>query len=315
MRRTDSKSLANPIDQIHACKPSLRGRHTQMADLILESPYLPCFSDVRGLAEKLGVSPSTIVRFARCLGYRGYPDFQVSFQNYVQSRWSFEERLEETIRASKSRTASYAQPFEQDIALLREGMSQTSPKAILNGVSEIKRAKNICVLGVRSSFAAAYYLAFRLLRQGFPCRLVGYPGSSFFTELADLRRGYLLIMFTGLPDLLEVVGACRLARRRGARTLAVVSSISSKLAREADIVLFAPRGKESAIQSMTATIALCNCLLWTLARKTHKRGFERMRDVSLLERVFSEGSDQYEMLPPLLRGGDGRAPLRLPGLT
>ena len=111
------------------------------------------------LGQKVGVSESTVVRFATELGFKGYPELQKELQQLIKSKLTAVQRMEvsENLIGDSDIITSV---LNGDIELIRATAEKTSREAFKNAVSEINRAKRIYILGVRSSAALASFLAF-----------------------------------------------------------------------------------------------------------------------------------------------------------
>ncbi|HXV79930.1 MAG TPA: MurR/RpiR family transcriptional regulator, partial [Candidatus Binatia bacterium] len=154
-------------------------------------------------------------------------------------------------------------------------------------VRDVIRARTLYLIGEKSSFSLAHFLYYRLSRLGVRCKLLHFGGSMVFVELADLRKGDVLLAvgFRKIPH--EVCMAVQLAREKGVVTLTVTSQPASPLA-VADVVLYADRGAEEEIQSLTAAMTLCHALIVAIAAKTSRRSTRMWRDIDALESSLDE---------------------------
>jgi DNA-binding MurR/RpiR family transcriptional regulator len=125
-------------------------------------------------------------------------------------------------------------------------------------------------------------------RLGIRCKLLHFGGSTVFVELAGLAKGDVLLAvgFRKIPH--EVSKVVQLARERRIATITVTSQAASPLA-VADVVLYADRGGEEEIQSVTAAMTLCHALIIDVAAKTKHRSTRMWRDIDALENSLDEG--------------------------
>jgi len=272
--------------KISVTRPRLTPQLRRVADCLLHNGTHSCFFNARELAAAAGVSPSAVVRFARELGYAGFQSFKDHLQHTVRVRLSASERVSKTVRSLRKSNV-LERVFEQDTALIKQTLPLISREKFEQAVREIVRARSLYLIGEKSSFALAYFLYYRMSRLGIRCKLLHFGGSTVFVELADLRKGDVLLAvgFRKIPR--EVCKAVQLARDKRAATITVTSQPASPLA-VADVVLYADRGAEEEIQSVTAAMTLCHALIIAVAAKTKQRSTRMWRDIDALESSLDE---------------------------
>jgi DNA-binding MurR/RpiR family transcriptional regulator len=267
--------------KIREARPRLTRQLRKVADCLLHNGTHSCFFNVRELAVTAGVSPSAVVRFTRELGYDGFLSFKDHLQQVVRVRLRASERVSKTVR-SLQKSGILEKVFEQDKGLIDQTLSTTSHEKFDRAVSDVVRGRTLYLLGEKSSFSLAYFLYYRLSRLGVRCKLLHFGGSTVFVELADLTKADVLLAvgFRKIPQ--EVYMAVQFARERRAVTIAITSEPESPLAM-ADVVLYADRGAEEEIQSLTAPMTLCHALIIAVAARTNRRSIRMWRDIDGLE--------------------------------
>lgn len=272
--------------KIRVTRPRLTPQLRKVADCLLHNGTRACFFNVRELAVAAGVSPSAVVRFAREFGYEGFQSFKDHLQHTVRLRLSASERVSKTVRSLR-KSSILERVFEQDVALINQTLALISREKFDRAVGEVIRARTLYLLGEKSSFSLAYLLYYRLSRLGVRCKLLHFGGSTVLVELADLRKGDVLfaVGFRKIPQ--EVYMAVQLAREKRAATIAVTSQPASPLA-VADVVLYAERGAEEQIQSLTAAMTLCHALIIAVTARTSRRSVRMWRDIDALESSLDE---------------------------
>ena len=133
--------------------------HKKIAAYIKENYDKAAFMTAAALGKKVGVSESTVVRFATELGFKGYPELQRALQQMIKSKLTAVQRMEvsQTLIGDGDIINSV---LTGDIELIRETAERTSRDDFKHALAEINRAKRIYILGVRSSAALASFLAF-----------------------------------------------------------------------------------------------------------------------------------------------------------
>ena len=272
--------------KIRVTRPRLTPQLRRVADCLLHNGTHSCFFNVRELAVAAGVSPSAVVRFARELGYEGFQSFKDYLQHTVRVRLSASERVSKTVR-SLGKSSILEQVFEQDVALINQTLLLVSREKFDRAVRDVIRARTLYLIGEKSSASLAHFLYYRLSRLGVRCKLLHFGGSTVFVELADLRKGDVLLAVGFRKIRREGRMAVQLAREKRAATLTITSQPASPLA-VADVVLYADRGAEEVIQSLTAAMTLCHALIIAVAAKTSRRSIRMWREIDALESSLDE---------------------------
>ena len=133
--------------------------HSQkmVAGYLMDHPDVAAFCSLQELSERIGVSTTTVIRFARMLDYSGYSDMQKDFQNNIQNKTALPERLENsggTIPANQLLTKSFA----LDIQNIQETLSAQNDQDLEAAVNLIASSNKTYIFGMRSSYAMAHYL-------------------------------------------------------------------------------------------------------------------------------------------------------------
>ncbi len=145
------------LSKIEGCYSSMSKGHKRITDYITENYDKAAFMTAAKLGDAVGVSESTVVRFASELGFSGYPQLQKTLQEVVKSRLTSVQRME---AAGGEDMLEHA--FSSDIDTIKATRESISREAFNASVEAINRAKHIYVLGVRSAASLASFAAFYL---------------------------------------------------------------------------------------------------------------------------------------------------------
>ena len=149
------------LAKIENCYSTLSKGHKKIADYITENYDKAAFMTAAKLGKKVGVSESTVVRFATELGYEGYPELQKHLQEVVKSRLTSVQRME-VASSDMSGGDILERSLSSDIDTIKATREHMSREAFNASVEAINRARHIYVLGVRSSASLASFAAFYL---------------------------------------------------------------------------------------------------------------------------------------------------------
>lgn len=214
------------------------------------------------LGETVGVSESTVVRFATELGYDGYPKLQKAMQEMIRNKLTSVQRIEVTSsRIGNNNVLDSV--LNQDIEKIRRTIEETSHEDFDRAVDEICKAKRIYIFGVRSTAAIASFLAyyFELI---FDNNVIVINTTSATTTYENIFRMTSddVIIGISFPRYSKMaIEAMDFARRRGAHSIAITDSMASPLISSADSVLIARSDMASIVDSLVAPLSLINALI------------------------------------------------------
>ena len=242
----------------------------RIAEAIVEDPEFVAFATVDKLASKLGVSPSTVVRFAYRLGLDGYQDLQGRVRTRVRSqlRTNAGEGVDARISGHLGDSV-FARSFDHDMANLRKTVSGLSAQDLDHAVDVLGGAQRVYVLGAVTSFAVAYYAALALDRIRGETQLLNGEDHALASRLIALQPEDALLIYTFPPYASSSVRAAKWAKRQKVQMIAVTDTPISPVGQLVQIVLPTISSGVGAQNSLVAAMAVTNALLngVTLARK------------------------------------------------
>jgi DNA-binding MurR/RpiR family transcriptional regulator len=256
------------IKQIFAKTDSLNGAQKRLGHYLQNDSSALLLSNVRDLAQAVGVSKSTVVRFAKSMGYKGFPEFKREIQKEMRGKLRAAARMEETFAELGDDENIFAKLIKRDIQLLQETLQAASFPDFHKAVEIIWRAQKVFIIGLNASMALAYLLHFRLVRVKKDTRWIFLTGgTSLLEQLAFLNPSDVLIAIDFLQVPREVQAALQHAKKVGAPILGITDFPSSAIAKAADVCLYAKRGLHTTVNSLTPAFSLVNALaiavVWT----------------------------------------------------
>src|SRR5918996_223830 len=152
------------IKQILTKVSSLNGAQRRLGHYLQNDSSALLLSNVNELAEAVGVSKSTVVRFAKTLGYKGFPEFKREMQREMRHKLRAADRMEQTFTEIGDDKNIVAKLIKRDVQLLQETLRAVSLPDFHKSVEIIWRARKVYIIGLNASMALAYLLHFRLVR-------------------------------------------------------------------------------------------------------------------------------------------------------
>ena len=254
----------------------------KIANFILESYDKAAFMTASRLGKKVGVSESTVVRFASEVGYDGYPDMQKSLQKMIRNRLTSVQRIEVTNdRLGDQDLVSMV--LQSDIEKIRQTLEELDRAAFDRAVDAIVSAKKIYIIGVRSSAALAsfLYFYFNLIFENVTL-VSASTASEIFESLLRVGPGDVVVGVSFPRYSSRTVQAMSFARDRGADTVAITDSEASPLAPICRHTLRARSDMASFVDSLVAPLSLVNALLVAVSQRKNDelaRTFQNLEDI------------------------------------
>ncbi len=248
------------------------------------------FMTASKLGDTVGVSESTVVRFATEVGFEGYPQLQKNLQEIIRNRLTTVQRME-IIDGQIGDADVLTKVLSLDSEKIRRTLEETDHDAFEAAVNSIVEAGEIYILGIRSSSMLASFLAF-YFNQMFPhvhCVNSNSTGETF-EQMFRIREGDVFIAMSFPRYSQRTLKAARYAKSQGAKVIALTDSTSAPLAQAADILLLARSEMASFVDSLVAPMSVINALIVAVGLKKKD---EISKTYSTLEGIWEE-YDVYE---------------------
>ena len=259
-----------------------------IAKYIMESYDKAAFMTASRLGKTVGVSESTVVRFAVELGYVGYPSMQKALQAMILNRLTSVQRIEVTNdRIGNQDVVSMVLQADIDkIRMTNEELDRASFDAAVNAIA---KAENIYILGVRSSASLASFLGFYLNYMFNNVKLVTDSGTgSVFEQIVRVSPRDVVIGISFPRYSSSTIKGIQFCRDIGATVIGQTDAIDSPVGQCSDYVLVAKSDMVSLVDSLVAPLSMINALVVATAQRREK---ELANTLNKLERIW----DEYEV--------------------
>ena len=271
------------VKTIDTAMPTLSKGQKQIAQYIQNHYDRAAYMTAAQLGEEVGISESTVVRFAAKLGFDGYPAMARAMQELVPTRLTAAQRLE--ISEARFRDGDILDSIlNSDAEKIRYTAEHIDREAFGRAADAILHARRIYIIGMRSSAPLAEFLEFYLKYMFEDVRFVRTTsGSEVFERLMrmDERDVLLAVSFPRYSS--RIVNAVKYAEQMNAKVIALTNSPDSPIADGAYAVLTARSDMVSFIDSLVAPLAIIDALLATLAKEKQK---ELSETLTKLESVW-----------------------------
>jgi DNA-binding MurR/RpiR family transcriptional regulator len=259
-------------ETFEALRQRLRNRFEQLSPHLqriarsaLEKPNDFALNTVVGIAGELDVQPSTLIRFAKEFGYRGFSEMQRVFRLRL---------IEGGPRAREEVFARQSSPGEARdfgallngcvdalIASLEDLRRSVSPDSLDRATQMLRQAEHVYIAGLRRSRPIATYLAYGLTRCERQCSLLDFGSGMAAEQIATMRPNDLLVAIAFTPYTQSVVDITLDTHLSGKRILVLTDVPQSPLARHADLAFLVDNSATSQFRPISGAIALVQTLI------------------------------------------------------
>ena len=273
------------LNALQEMAPTFSKGQRAIAKYITESYDKAAFMTASKLGKTVGVSESTVVRFAVELGYDGYPSMQKAMREMVLNRLTSVQRIE----VANNRFADHdvvSTVLQSDIEKLRQTEELIDRDDFSAAVNAILNSKRIYILGIRSTAPLANFLGYYLNYMFRNVHIVTASGTTeLYEKIVGVNADDVLIAFSFPRYSSTTIRGARYCRSAGATVIGLTDSMLSPLAQNSDHVLLAKSDMVSLVDSLVAPLSVINALIVALASKKEK---ELARTFETLERLWEE---------------------------
>lgn len=257
----------------------------KLADFIRDDYDKAAFLTAAKMGEEVGVSESTVVRFATALGYDGYPGFQKALGELVRTKLNSIQRMEVTYgRISQGEILTSV--LQSDIEKIKLTMNSIDHEAFELAVDTILNARKIYVVGIRSCAPLASFLGFYLNLICDNVTAVSTNSSSeIFEQLIRIGEEDVIIGISFPRYSMRTLKALEFASNRKAKVITLTDSIHSPMTLYSSCNLIARSDMASIVDSLVAPLSVVNALVVALCMKKQT---EVIGTLETLEQIWDE---------------------------
>jgi len=280
----DIKVLRQLEEKFNEMTPSFK----KIANYILINyKYIPAVSS-SDLADKIGVSDASIIRFSQHLGYKGFIDFKNVLLKQINGLGKNPaDKMLRTIENIGESDEDYAKIFENELINLNRTIVNFSSDNLKKSVDEIEKAARVIIIGMGTSRPIADLLKSNLRRIGLNCETIEYGGIYLFDELYKIREDDVIIMISFPRYSVDSYEAMKYVNKLKSKSIIFTDNTENKLAKLSDYVLVAT--SENPIyffNSYVGPIALCNILVYEYFKRNKVRCLKFLESAKKLDNYY-----------------------------
>ena len=241
--------------------------HKAIAAFITDHYDQAVFMTAAKLGKTLGISESTVVRFASGLGYDGYPEFQKALENWVKNKLNSVQKIDAKYGKS-TQSEILTSVLTSDMNKIADTIENLDPVAFETAVDTILAAKHVYIVGIRSCEPLADFLSFYLTMIRGDVILVRTTSvSETFEQMIRVNEEDVVIGISFPRYSMRTLKAMEFAKDRNARVITITDTVHSPMNMYSSCNLLARSDMVSIVDSLVAPLSVINALVVALCLK------------------------------------------------
>jgi DNA-binding MurR/RpiR family transcriptional regulator len=254
---------------------TLTKRCKKVAEYLLSNMEDAAFADVAHLSGVVQVSETTVIRFARAIGYEGFTQMQKDLRTWLKEKVSPQEKMERsTFRKSQELFQRIIEADIENLHDLRKGFFADNIERV---IERIVRSRHLNIMGYRTSFPMAALLHMFLIQIMPHAELVDVGGGAIYDRIAGWGKEDMLVAFSFPRYSRLTFEIAEYAKRRNCTLVAVTDTLISPIGRIADIVLQVNCKSPSFFNSLVPCTSLINCIAGGVGLLKQKGSIDQLK--------------------------------------
>ena len=273
----DNKDLLSRINEMY---PKMSKGQKAIASYIFEHYEQAVFMTAARLGNTIGVSESTVVRFATMIGYKGYPEFQRDLEAWVQNKINAVQKMNVKY-GNSSDSEIVSTVLNADIEKIHDTLGKVDPVAFDTAAELMLKADHVYVIGLRSCEPLASFLSFYLgMIRGDVIQLDSTSVTELFEQMIHISEKDVLVGISFPRYSMRTLKAMEFANDRMAKVVAITDSIHSPVNLYSSCNLFARSDMVSIVDSLVAPLSLINALVVAMCMKDPQKVQQNMKTLA-----------------------------------
>ena len=285
--KLEMKHRKHLISNIQAQYARLSKGQKIIAQYILKNYDKVAFMTACKLGEAVGVSESTVVRFANALGYSGYPKLQEALQELIKNKLTTVQRVEMAHDQYSDDSTILNKVLKSDIDNIRDTLDAIDENAFKGAADKILKARKIYILGMRSSFTIAQYLGFYLDIILDNVHIIRMDMGDAFEQVVRVNEDDVLITISFPRYSRKSYQVAKYAKSKGAHIISITDSMFAPVASISDNTLLVKSNMASFVDSLVPALSVANALVISVGMKEKEDIKEYFDDLETIWKEYS----------------------------
>ena len=257
-----------------------------IAQYILKNYDKVAFMTACKLGEAVGVSESTVVRFANALGYSGYPKLQDALQEVIKNKLTTVQRVD-MVKEFNDHSAILKKIVKSDMDNIKDTLEEIDEKAFEEAANRILKAKRIYIVGMRSSFTIAQYLGFYLGIILDSVHVIRTDMGDAFEQVVKINEDDVLIAISFPRYSKKSYQIVSYAKEKGAHIVSLTDSPFAPVASFTDNLLLVKSNMVSFVDSLVPALSIANALIVSVGMKEKEDIKQHFDDLEAIWEKYS----------------------------
>ncbi len=257
-----------------------------IAQYILKNYDKVAFMTACKLGEAVGVSESTVVRFANALGYSGYPKLQDALQEVIKNKLTTVQRVD-MVKEFNDDSAILKKIVKSDMDNIKDTLEGIDEKAFEEAANRILKAKRIYIVGMRSSFTIAQYLGFYLGIILDSVHVIRTDMGDAFEQVIKINEDDVLIAISFPRYSKKSYQIVSYAKEKGAHIVSLTDSPFAPVASFTDNLLLVKSNMVSFVDSLVPALSIANALIVSVGMKEKEDIKQHFDDLEAIWEKYS----------------------------
>jgi DNA-binding MurR/RpiR family transcriptional regulator len=277
------KSYKNLIEYLEINFETFTNTQKDLTNYLISNINNVAFFTTDKIAEKVNSTPSSVVRFAKQIGYRGYPELQKDLQNLIIDKISVVEELETNKKFDSSKAETTIKlSLKKDLSNLNNLIKEINENNIKKFVNIIISSQKIYIIANRSALSLGHFFFFQLKKMISDVFLLSNFDDGIFDMLREMgpEDVILAISFPRFTKL--TINFAQYAKKGGAKLISITDKKTSPLHKISDICLFCPYESSAFFNSNVAAMALINAILSEMFNQRHNSTISNLKKEAVI---------------------------------
>ncbi|RNF39654.1 MurR/RpiR family transcriptional regulator [Planococcus salinus] len=262
---------------INSHYPELSKSQKIVATHVLDHPRQVALKSAHELGAVIHVSETTVIRFCYSLGLSGYGELQKVIREQLLNQESSLTAYQQGKVELEQQSHLFSQVMEQDRKMISETMAQIQEADYERAVERLAKAENIYILGLRSSFTAANWLAYTIGLVRPDVKLIRPETEDVIQTISEMDERSVLVVISFHRYLKETVRIAELAKKQNSFVIGISDSQLAPIHASSDILFPIYSPNKSTLDATASLFSFMNAIVAGLV-VTDREAFEKRQE-------------------------------------
>jgi DNA-binding MurR/RpiR family transcriptional regulator len=278
---------------IHERYNGLSKSQKKVAAYVLDHPRKIALEPAQEVGGSIGVSETTVIRFCYSLSLSGYAELQKAIREQLLSQESSLNAYQQSKMALEQQPHFLKEVMDRDRSAILQTMKQLDETFYETAAAKLGKANKVYVLGLRSSFAPANWLAFSLNLVRGNVHQIRPETEDVIQTISEMNSKSVLIVISFHRYLKEPIRIAELAKRQGAFVIGITDSQLAPVQKYSDVLFPVYSPNKSTLDATAPLFSFLNALVAGVVVKNQEKFQKRQEDYRGLDSdfLFMEGAE------------------------